>query len=66
MEDAIRLINWGRSWHELPEAVARLADRPKAADVRRILRTHRAEIEQRAKDEAEAGSEQDKKKKKKR
>lgn len=64
MDDAIRLINWGRPWHELPEAVARLADRPKASEVRRILRTHRQEIEKRAKEEAEA--EQDKKKKKKR
>ena len=64
MEDAVRLIAWGRPWHELPEAVARLADRPRAAEVRRILREHRKAIEQRAKDEAEAA--QDKKKKKKR
>lgn len=64
MDDAVRLINWGRPWHELPEAIARLADRPKAPEVRRILRASRAEIEQRAKDESE--TDDDKKKKKKR
>jgi hypothetical protein len=46
--DAVRLINWGRPWHELAEAIARMADRPSAGEVRRILKTHRAEIERRA------------------
>lgn len=46
--DAVRLINWGRPWHELAEAIARMADRPPAGEIRRILRTHRAEIERRA------------------
>jgi hypothetical protein len=46
--DAVRLINWGRPWHELAEAIARMADRPSAGELRRILRTHRAEIERRA------------------
>jgi hypothetical protein len=46
--DAVRLINWGRPWHELAEAIARMADRPSVGELRRILRTHRAEIERRA------------------
>jgi hypothetical protein len=46
--DAVRLLNWGRPWHELAEAIARMADRPQAGELRRILRTHRAEIERRA------------------
>jgi hypothetical protein len=46
--DAVRLLNWGRPWHELAEAIARMADRPPAGELRRILRTHRAEIERRA------------------
>ena len=53
IEDAVRLTNWGRSWHELAEAIARIADRPKAPDVRKILRTHRAEIEKRVAAEKE-------------
>jgi hypothetical protein len=43
--DAVRLIQWGRKWHELGELISRLADRPTVGDVRRILRTHRARIE---------------------
>lgn len=46
--DAIRLIKWGRPWHELAELVSRIADRPGITQVRRILRTHRADIEARA------------------
>lgn len=43
--DAVRLIQWGRKWHELGELISRLADRPGVGEVRRILRTHRARIE---------------------
>jgi len=48
VDDAVRLMTWGRPWHELAEAIARIADRPKVAEVRRILRSHRAAIEARA------------------
>jgi len=43
--DAVRLLKWGREWHELTELIARMAERPPAAEVRRILRTHKASIE---------------------
>jgi hypothetical protein len=48
--DAARLLKWGRAWHELPEAIARLAGRPAAGPVGEILRAHRNLIEQRAAD----------------
>jgi hypothetical protein len=48
MKDATRLMSWGRAWHELPEAIARIADRPDVAQVRQILRNRRNQIEQRA------------------
>jgi len=48
VKDAVRLMSWGREWHELPEAIARIADRPDAAQVRQILRSKRSSIEQRA------------------
>lgn len=44
--DATRLLKWGRAWHELPEAISRLAGRPAAAQIRDILKQHRAAIEQ--------------------
>ncbi len=50
--DAIRLLGWGRTWHELAELIARMADRPPIADVRKVLRAHRAAIEKAAKDAA--------------
>lgn len=43
--DAVRLLQWGRKWHELGELISRLADRPSVGEVRRMLRTHRARIE---------------------
>lgn len=46
--DAVRLMKWGKAWHELAELIARMADRPPAAEVRKVLRAHRAEIEQKA------------------
>jgi hypothetical protein len=45
VEDAVRLLQWGRKWHELGELIARLPQRPSVGDTRRILRTHRARIE---------------------
>src|SRR5690606_38645297 len=43
--DAVRLLKWGKSWHELPETIGRIADRPPVAEIRRVLRAHKAEIE---------------------
>lgn len=48
VRDAIRLIGWGRDWHELPAAIARMAGRPKAARIRQILKARRRDIESRA------------------
>ena len=48
VKDATRLMSWGRAWHELPEAIARIADRPDVAQVRQILRSKRSIIEQKA------------------
>lgn len=45
IEDAVRLLQWGRKWHELGELISRLAERPSVGEARRILRTHRAQIE---------------------
>ena len=47
VKDAARLLTWGREWHELPEAIARIADRPSVQQVRQILRSSRSAIEQR-------------------
>jgi hypothetical protein len=52
MADAVRLLGWGRTWHELAELIARMADRPPLAEVRKILRTHRAAIEKTSKESA--------------
>src|SRR5690606_12175822 len=46
--DAVRLMKWGKPWHELAELIARIADRPSAAEIRKVLRAHRAEIEEKA------------------
>lgn len=43
--DAVRLLKWGREWHELTELIARMAERPAAAEIRRILRTNKSVIE---------------------
>jgi hypothetical protein len=43
--DAVRLLGWGRQWHELAEMIDRLAERPAASEIRRILRTYRDHIE---------------------
>lgn len=47
VKDAARLLSWGRDWHELPEAIARIAGRPSAATVRQILRSSKSAIEER-------------------
>ncbi len=52
VEDAVRLLRWGRKWHELGELIARLPQRPTVGEARRILRTHRARIEAAAADSA--------------
>jgi hypothetical protein len=46
--DAIRLLKWGKPWHELAELIARIAERPPEADIRKVLRAHKAEIEAKA------------------
>jgi hypothetical protein len=46
--DAIRLLKWGKSWHELAELIERIAERPSAAEIRKVLRTNRADIEAKA------------------
>jgi hypothetical protein len=43
--DATRLVQWGRKWYELPELIARMADRPSLPDVRRILKENKAAID---------------------
>ncbi|MGH8250360.1 MAG: hypothetical protein ACREVI_06635 [Steroidobacteraceae bacterium] len=47
VKDAARLLSWGRDWHELPEAIARIAGRPNVQQVRQILRSSKNAIEQR-------------------
>ena len=47
VKDAARLLSWGRDWHELPEAIARIAGRPSASQVRQILRSSKNAIEER-------------------
>ncbi|HEY2463452.1 MAG TPA: hypothetical protein VGI32_05295 [Steroidobacteraceae bacterium] len=46
--DAARLVQWGRKWFELPELIARMADRPNLPDVRRILKENKVAIEKKA------------------
>jgi hypothetical protein len=52
VEDGIRLMQWGRKWHELGELISRLPARPSVGETRRILRTNRARIEAAAADSA--------------
>ena len=46
--DAARLVHWGREWHELPELIARMADRPPLPEVRRILQENKVAIDEKA------------------
>ncbi len=48
LADAERLIQWGRKWYELPELIARMADRPPLPEVRRILKENKSLIERKA------------------
>jgi hypothetical protein len=43
--DAVRLLGWGKQWHELAEIIARLSERPSPSEIRRILRTYRDQID---------------------
>jgi hypothetical protein len=43
--DAERLVQWGRKWYELPELIARMADRPSLPEVRRILKENKSAID---------------------
>ncbi len=45
MGDAARLVQWGRKWYELPELIARMAERPSLPEVRRILKENKAAID---------------------
>jgi hypothetical protein len=45
ISDAVRLLKWGKEWHELAEAIARMAGRPSVGDVRKMLRTHKPDIQ---------------------
>jgi hypothetical protein len=46
--DAVRLVQWGRKWYELPELIARMADRPSLPEVRRILKENKSAIDAKA------------------
>ncbi len=46
--DAARLVQWGRKWYELPELIARMADRPTLPEVRRILKENKSAIDTKA------------------
>jgi hypothetical protein len=46
--DAVRLLRWGKSWHELPELIERIGERPPAAEIRKVLRANKADIEKAA------------------
>jgi hypothetical protein len=46
--DAVRLVQWGRKWFELPELIARMADRPPLPEVRRILKENKIAIDKKA------------------
>lgn len=47
--DAARLVQWGRKWFELPELIARMADRPALPAVRRILKENKLDIDAKVK-----------------
>jgi hypothetical protein len=46
--DAIRLVQWGRKWFELPELIARMAGRPPLTEVRRLLKENKSAIDAKA------------------
>jgi hypothetical protein len=48
LSDAVRLLKWGKQWHELPDLIERIGERPPAAEIRKVLRANKSEIEERA------------------
>ena len=46
--DAVRLLKWGKPWHELTERGGRVADRRAVPEIRKFLRANKADIESRA------------------
>ena len=48
LADAKRLMQWGRKWYELPELIARMADRPPIPEVRRILKESKLDAAKKA------------------
>ncbi|HEY6643433.1 hypothetical protein [Povalibacter sp.] len=48
LADAVRLLKWGKPWHELAELIGRIADRPAVPEIRKFLRANKADIEIRA------------------
>jgi hypothetical protein len=48
VNDAARLVQWGRKWYELAELIARMADRPPLPEVRRILKDNKTAIDKKA------------------
>ncbi|MFL6549634.1 MAG: hypothetical protein ACJ8OJ_13135 [Povalibacter sp.] len=48
MADAVRLLKWGKPWHELAELIGRIADRPPVPEIRKFLRANKSDIEARA------------------
>jgi hypothetical protein len=46
--DAARLVQWGRKWYELAEAISSMSDRPHVTDVRRILKDNKEFIDKKA------------------
>jgi hypothetical protein len=47
LADAVRLLKWGKPWHELAELIGRIADRPSVPEIRKFLRANKSEIEAR-------------------
>jgi hypothetical protein len=43
--DAVRLLKWGKEWHELADAISRMAGRPPVGEVRKMLRAHKTDIQ---------------------
>ncbi len=48
LADAVRLLKWGKPWHELAELIGRIADRPSVPEIRKFLRANKTDIETRA------------------
>jgi hypothetical protein len=47
LADAVRLLKWGKPWHELAELIGRIADRPSVPEIRKFLRANKSEIDTR-------------------